>query len=77
MFLQNSGPGAETIVDFETGLLCDPHSPEDISQKIIWVFENQTKSNAIGLKARDFVIGKYGLNQIVEKNKVFYNSILD
>lgn len=71
------GPGAETIVDFETGLLCDPHSPEDIAQKIIWVFENQTKSNAIGLKARDFVIGKYGLNQIVEKNKVFYNSILD
>jgi glycosyltransferase involved in cell wall biosynthesis len=71
------GPGPETIVDFETGLLCDPHSPEDIAQKIIWVFENQTKSNAIGLKARDFVIGKYGLNQIVEKNNVFYNSILD
>lgn len=71
------GPGPETIVDFETGLLCDPHSPEDIAQKIMWVFENQSKSNAIGLKARDFVIGKYGLNQIVEKNNIFYNSILD
>jgi glycosyltransferase involved in cell wall biosynthesis len=69
------GPGSETIEDYETGLLCDPHSPEDIAQKIIWVFKNNLKSLEIASKARDFVIRKYGLDTIIRENKIFYKSI--
>ena len=71
------GPGKETIEDYKTGLLCDPHSPEDIAQKIIWVFENNLKSLEIGSKARDFVMRKYGLETTIKENKIFYKSILD
>lgn len=70
------GPGKETIVDLETGLLCDPHAPEDIAKKIIWTFENNLQSIEIGNKARDFVIKKYGLETVIQKNVFFYNSIL-
>lgn len=71
------GPGKETIKDFETGLLCDPHSPEDIAQKIIWVFKNRLKSLEIGCRARDFVMHKYGLEAIIRENEIFYKSILE
>jgi len=70
------GPGKETIVDFETGLLCNPYSPEDIAKKIIWTFENNLQSLEIGNRARDFVIQKYGLETVMQKNIFFYNSIL-
>ncbi|TRX41262.1 glycosyltransferase family 4 protein [Flavobacterium restrictum] len=71
------GPGPETIVDLETGLLCDPYSPADIAKKIVWVFENQLAAATMGNKAKDFVTHKYGLETILEKNINFYNAILD
>lgn len=69
------GPGKETIVDFETGLLCDPHVPADIAKKIIWAFENNLQSLEIGNRAKDFVIKKYGLETIIQKNINFYKSL--
>ncbi|WP_310556199.1 glycosyltransferase family 4 protein [Flavobacterium sp.] len=70
------GPGPETIVDYETGLLCNPKDSNDIAEKIIWVFQNQEKVSQIEKKAREFVMGKYDLKKIVQKNIEFYQSIL-
>jgi glycosyltransferase involved in cell wall biosynthesis len=70
------GPGPETINDFETGLLCDPHSPEDISKKIIWAFSNKEKSTQIGKNARNFVLQKYSLQNIVQDNSTFFKTII-
>lgn len=70
------GPGPETIVDYETGLLCDPHNPKDIADKIEWFFLNQEKREAVEKKASKFVIKKYGLDTIVDQNRVFFESIL-
>lgn len=73
----NKGPGPETIVDYETGLLCDPHNPEDIAEKINWVFANESKSEAMAINARQAVIAKYSLETIVKKNIVFFEKIIN
>lgn len=70
------GPGPETIINYETGLLCDPHNPIDIAEKISWFFLNQEKKEAIKKKARVFVLKKYGLETIVKQNRMFFESIL-
>jgi glycosyltransferase involved in cell wall biosynthesis len=70
------GPGPETIIDYETGLLCDPHNPKDIADKIEWFFLNQEKKEAVEKKASAFVMKKYGLDTIVNQNRVFFESIL-
>jgi len=70
------GPGPETIINYETGLLCDPHNPFDIAEKISWFFLNQDKKEAIQKKARVFVLTKYGLESIVKQNRMFFESII-
>lgn len=62
------GPGPEAVEDYKTGLLCDPYNPEDIAEKIIWVFSNIEKAKIIAENARDFVCEKYGLENIVRQN---------
>lgn len=66
------GPGPEAIKEYETGLLCDPHNPQDIAAKIIWVLSNKEQAEVIGKTAREFAIQKYGLNAIVDQNRAFY-----
>ncbi|WP_264553474.1 glycosyltransferase family 4 protein [Flavobacterium sp. N2038] len=70
------GPGPETIKDYETGLLCDPYNPEDIAEKIIWMFSNKEKTKEMGERAREFVLQKYKLENIVLKNIEFFESLL-
>ena len=66
------GPGPEAIEEYKTGLLCDPHNPRDIAEKIIWIFSNEEKAKLIGKNAREFVIMKYGLDYIIERNIEFF-----
>lgn len=70
------GPGPETINNYETGLLCDPYNPNDIAEKIIWVFSHKEKVNKMSKVARKFVIKKYGLQYIVCKNVDFYQYVM-
>ena len=70
------GPGPEAIEDYKTGLLCDPHSPEDIAEKIIWFLSNEQEAKTIGKKAREFVLQKYALEQIFKQNVDFFKSII-
>lgn len=70
------GPGPETIDNYETGLLCDPYNPNDIAEKIIWVFSNKEKAKEIGKAARKFVLTKYGLQYIVCQNVDFYQDVM-
>ncbi len=69
------GPGPEAIKDFETGLLCDPYNPQDIAEKIIWVFSNKAEAKTIGKKAREFVLQKYSLDSNIKQNVDFFKSL--
>jgi glycosyltransferase involved in cell wall biosynthesis len=70
------GPGPETIMNYETGLLCDPHNPIDIADKISWFLLNQEKKVIIEKNARAFVLKKYGLETIVKQNRIFFESLM-
>jgi glycosyltransferase involved in cell wall biosynthesis len=69
------GPGSETIENYETGLLCDPHNSKDIADKISWFFLNKERKEEIEKKASAFVLKKYGLDSIVNQNKMFFESV--
>jgi len=73
----NKGPGPETIQQYETGLLCDPLNPNDIAEKINWVFSNDEKSKVIASNARTFVLGKYGATVILKKNIDFFKNLIN
>ena len=73
----NKGPGPETIIEFENGLLCDPFDPENIAEKINWVFNNDEKVPLISKNARETVLKKFSTSIIVQKNIDFYNKIIN
>ena len=69
------GPGPETIENYKTGLLCNPHNVEDIVEKVSWFLNNTDKIEAIGENARAFVLQKFNLQAILDKNISFYNRL--
>lgn len=71
-----AGPGPETIKDYETGLLVDPHNPKDIAEKIIWFLEHPEKALEIGKNARKFVLRKFDIDKIALQNKAYFESLL-
>ncbi len=72
----NKGPGSEIIDDGRTGLLCDPHNPEDIAQKIIWMLEHKQEAKQMGIEARVSVLERFELNYLLKKNIDFYEQII-
>ncbi len=72
----NKGPGSETIQELVTGLLCDPLNPKDIAQKILWVFDNENQVASIEKRAREYILEKYALEVIVQKNTTFFNRLI-
>ncbi|HEX9979477.1 MAG TPA: glycosyltransferase family 4 protein [Flavobacterium sp.] len=71
-----AGPGPETITDGETGFLVDPHSPEDIAEKIIRVLQHPEESGKMAEKGALFVAEQYDLDRLTLKNIEFYRSLL-
>ncbi|MEZ4858016.1 MAG: glycosyltransferase family 4 protein [Flavobacteriaceae bacterium] len=71
------GPGPETIIPEETGLLCDVYNPNDIAKKILWCIEHPEKAIQLGVNAEKIVRKKYDKNNILEKNLAFYRKLLD
>jgi len=69
------GPGPETIIHGETGLLCDVYDPNDIAEKMIWCIENPTEAQQLGRNAEKVVIERYDKNAILERNIAFYRSL--
>lgn len=70
------GPGKETIDNYQTGILCNPHDPIDIAKKIEWVFKNKDKSDEIGENARKKILNFYSVETITSRNLDFYKSII-
>ncbi|WP_411895307.1 glycosyltransferase family 4 protein [Winogradskyella sp. A2] len=71
------GPGKESIKDYETGLLCNPHDIYDIAEKVIWFLDNEDKQLTIVRKAREFVLNTFNVNTSVDKNILFYQRLIE
>jgi glycosyltransferase involved in cell wall biosynthesis len=70
------GPGPETIKHGVSGLLCDPHSAEDIAEKIKFAFENREEMQAIALRGQTEARLMFDMEQILEHNLNYYSSLL-
>jgi glycosyltransferase involved in cell wall biosynthesis len=70
------GPGPEVITHDETGLLCNPHEPTDIANKVIQILENENLAYQLGKNARIKVLEQFEITNLVSKNISFYNKII-
>jgi len=70
------GPGSEVITDRETGLLCNPHDPTDIANKILQVLENPNFAYQLGKNARTIVLEQFDITNLVISNITFYQKVL-
>ena len=70
------GPGSEVILDGETGLLCNPHQPEDIANKIVYALTNPELTIQFGKKARASVLERFEITTLVKQNITFYNKLV-
>ena len=68
------GPGLELVKENETGLLIDPYSPEDISEKIIKVLANPKEAEIRGMNAREDILKRFNSESIINQNIEFYKS---
>jgi glycosyltransferase involved in cell wall biosynthesis len=71
----NKGPGPEVIKDGITGLLCNPHSPEDIAEKVIWMLQHPVEAQQMGKNARKDILQRFDVEVILKQNIDFYQSI--
>ena len=70
------GPGPETIIHGEDGLLCDVYDATDIALKIIWMIENPIDAQKMGDLGRKRVQEKFEKGKIVAQNISYYKKIV-
>ena len=70
------GPGFEAVKDGETGLLCNPHQPEDIAEKVIQMLEDPDKAWAMGRSARKDILTRFDVEVVLKQNIDFYKNIV-
>jgi glycosyltransferase involved in cell wall biosynthesis len=71
-----TGPGPEIIDDGATGLLCDPHDPDSIAQRVIRLLKNPEERRRLGRAARKLVLDRYSLQPLVDRNIAYYEKLL-
>jgi glycosyltransferase involved in cell wall biosynthesis len=68
-----TGPGPELIEDGVSGLLCDPHSPASIADKVIRLLKDASLRRRLGSQARLRVVQQFSTGALVERNEAFYS----
>tara|TARA_R110002049_G_scaffold25354_8_gene89204 strand:+ start:18435 stop:19577 length:1143 start_codon:yes stop_codon:yes gene_type:complete len=69
----NIGPGYEAVSNKKTGILVNPFKPMEIAEAIRFVFKNKDLSNNFGKAAREDVLKRFNIEDIVNENIEFYN----
>lgn len=73
----STGPGPEAVLEGITGLLADPHDPEDIAAKIKYLFEHPQKGIEMGIAARARVLKEFDIEVIVSENINYFERRLN
>lgn len=71
-----TGPGPELITDSQDGLLCDPHSPESIAEKIVLLLKDPDLRQRLSINARRKAESSFSMDVLVQKNLAFYDACL-
>ena len=68
-----TGPGPEVVKENITGLLVNPFEPNDIADKIRFLFNNPKLGVEMGNEARERIIKEFDIEVIVNQNLNFFN----
>jgi glycosyltransferase involved in cell wall biosynthesis len=71
------GPGPEVITHGKDGLLCNPHNPDDIAEKLIEMLQNNALADNCGKAAKETVRQKFNIDTTVQQNIHFYKKLID
>ena len=69
------GPGPELIRHGENGLLCDPHRPADIAEKISFALQRPEAAEAMARQARADILQHFSATILARRNLDFYRSL--
>ncbi len=69
-------PGPELVVDGETGLLADPFSPKDLSEKISSILDDPALANRLSRNAQTAVAERFCPGKCLDATELFYEECL-
>jgi len=72
----NTGPGSEIVEDGVSGVLCDPHDPASIAEKVTQLLKDPDLRCSLGEQARKRVVEHFSLDVLVKKNEAFYTDCI-
>ena len=72
-----TGPGPEVIEDGVSGLLCNPHDPADIAEKVVQVLCDRDLAEKLGKAARERAEAVFSADVLVRKNEAFYERCVE
>jgi len=67
----------EIIENGVTGFLVKPGSPENLSERIIYLLENGGICKKLGMEAKEKVIKKFGISRMIEEFRDAYQRVLN
>ena len=72
-----TGPGPEVIENGVSGLLCNPHDPNDIAEKVVQVLCDRDLAERLGKAARERAEAVFSVDVLVRKNEAFYERCVE
>lgn len=66
--------GTEALVHEESGLLCDPKSPESIAENILLVLKNKELSNMLASNGKERIEKLFNYNKWLEANALMFEN---
>ncbi|MGB0526005.1 MAG: glycosyltransferase family 4 protein [Flammeovirgaceae bacterium] len=72
----NTGAAYEIITEGETGLLCNPFSPDDIARALNQMLADKEASYQMGINAREWIINTLTRETILDKNASFFQACI-
>lgn len=72
-----TGPGPELIEDGVSGLLCNPHDPQSIANRIVTLMRDAELRGRLGEEARRRVLGHFSEKVLIERNEAFHRQCVE
>lgn len=72
-----TGPGPEAIEDGVSGLLCNPHEPASIAEKIVRVLNNKELRQRLAQQSRQRAVNVFSVESLTARNEAFYARCLE
>jgi len=71
------GGNSDMIKDRITGYLAKPLEPQDLSEGIQWVLENESRLNQLSINARNIVLEQFSIEKVTQQYIKLYENMME